>query len=119
MTECAVDQPIRHALEARHPSFGDAGRSTLLEEHDVALVASDSPGAWPYFEERTADVHVRAAARPHRALRQRLLLSLPRPLGREGPRTGAPTGLDVYVYFDNDARGRAPHDAVALLDRLG
>ena len=27
-------------------------------------------------------------------------------------------GLDVYVYFDNDARGHAPHDAVALLDRL-
>jgi uncharacterized protein YecE (DUF72 family) len=25
----------------------------------------------------------------------------------------------VWVYFDNDARGRAPWDAVALLERLG
>jgi uncharacterized protein YecE (DUF72 family) len=27
-------------------------------------------------------------------------------------------GSDVHVYFDNDSRGRAPHDAVALIDRL-
>jgi uncharacterized protein YecE (DUF72 family) len=27
-------------------------------------------------------------------------------------------GADVHVYFDNDSRGRAPHDAVALIDRL-
>ena len=27
-------------------------------------------------------------------------------------------GLDVYVYFDNDSRGRAPYDAVGLLRRL-
>jgi uncharacterized protein YecE (DUF72 family) len=24
----------------------------------------------------------------------------------------------VYVYFDNDIQGRAPYDAVALLERL-
>ena len=28
-------------------------------------------------------------------------------------------GGDVHVYLDNDARGHAPHDAVALLQRLG
>ena len=28
-------------------------------------------------------------------------------------------GHDVHVYFDNDARGHAPWDAVRLLDRLG
>ena len=28
-------------------------------------------------------------------------------------------GLDVYVYFDNDSRGRAPYDALGLLRRLG
>ncbi len=27
-------------------------------------------------------------------------------------------GLDVFVYFDNDAKGRAPHDAMALIARL-
>jgi uncharacterized protein YecE (DUF72 family) len=30
----------------------------------------------------------------------------------------AAAGRDVYVYFDNDARGRAPWDAVGLLQRL-
>ena len=27
-------------------------------------------------------------------------------------------GRDVYVYFDNDARGHAPHDARRLAERL-
>ena len=30
----------------------------------------------------------------------------------------AAAGRDVYVYFDNDAKGFAPHDALALEDRL-
>jgi len=33
----------------------------------------------------------------------------------------APVGglaRDVYVYFDNDARGHAPHDAIALADKV-
>ena len=29
----------------------------------------------------------------------------------------APTA-DVFVYFDNDAKGYAPHDAMALLKRV-
>ena len=33
-------------------------------------------------------------------------------------RAWADEGLDVYVYFDNDVKGHAPHDAVALLERL-
>ena len=28
------------------------------------------------------------------------------------------TGRDVYVYFDNDAKVRAPFDANSLMDRL-
>ena len=28
-------------------------------------------------------------------------------------------GLDVYVYFDNDAKVHAPFDAIALQQRLG
>ena len=28
-------------------------------------------------------------------------------------------GRDAYVYFDNDAKGHAPYDAVRLLGRLG
>ena len=28
-------------------------------------------------------------------------------------------GCDVYVYCDNDAKVRAPYDAMGLMDRLG
>lgn len=34
----------------------------------------------------------------------------------ETDRPGRPR--EVFVYFDNDARGRAPHDAIALAERL-
>jgi len=28
-------------------------------------------------------------------------------------------GRDAYVYFDNDAKVRAPYDALGLIERLG
>ena len=31
----------------------------------------------------------------------------------------AAAGQDVYVYCDNDAKVRAPYDAMGLMDRLG
>jgi uncharacterized protein YecE (DUF72 family) len=33
-------------------------------------------------------------------------------------RRWAEVGQDVYVYFDNDAKGYAPHDAMALIERV-
>ncbi len=32
--------------------------------------------------------------------------------------TGIATGHDVYVYFDNDVKVRAPFDALALARKL-
>ena len=29
-----------------------------------------------------------------------------------------PAGRDVYVYFDNDVKTRAPYDAIALAERV-
>ncbi len=34
-------------------------------------------------------------------------------------RSWADRGRDVFVYFDNDVKGRAPHDAMSLAARLG
>ena len=117
LTEWAVDMPIRHALEARHSSFGRHGALALLERHDVALVASDSPGTWPYFEERTAGfMYVRLHGHTELYASGYSSSSLDR--WAEKATGWRAEGLDVYVYFDNDARGRAPHDAVALLERL-
>lgn len=117
LTECAVDMPIRHALEARHSSFGRHGALALLERHDVALVVSDSPGAWPYLEERTAGfMYVRLHGHTELYASGYSSSSLDR--WAEKATGWRAEGVDVYVYFDNDARGRAPHDAVGLLERL-
>jgi uncharacterized protein YecE (DUF72 family) len=117
LAECAVDRPIRHCLEARHASFGDPSALALLAERDVALVASDSPGSWPYFEERTTGyMYVRLHG--HTELYASGYSEASLDHWAEKVMTWRDEGLDVYVYFDNDARGRAPHDAVALLDRL-
>ena len=35
------------------------------------------------------------------------------------PPPPAPGGRDVYVYFDNDVKVRAPFDAMALAARVG
>ena len=34
-------------------------------------------------------------------------------------RTWTAQGRDVFVYFDNDVKVRAPFDAIALAERLG
>ncbi len=122
------DRPIRYALEPRAKSFRDA--SDLLRRHDVAMVCADTAGRFPRFDDMTADF---AYLRLHGAQElyhsgytsdelddwARLADRISRGQHGEPPR-------DVYVYFDNDARGHAPHDALALAvktvelrDRLG
>ena len=90
----------------------------LLREHDVACVVADTAGRWPQVFEVHRRLRLRAAARRPRALRQRLLRTPRSTSGPERCRAWAADGLDVYVYFDNDIKGCAPHDAVALLERL-
>ncbi len=114
-TEVLVDAPVRHALEVRHPSFDDPRFYDLLSRHGVANVVSDSP-TWPMFEEQTTDF---AYARLHG--HTELYTS-----GYSGPSLDAwadrcarwADAGPVHVYFDNDAKGRAPHDALGLLRRL-
>ena len=118
VTEPRVDATVRHALEPRHPSFGDPDAVGLLRGHGVALVASDSPGSWPCFDEDTADFrYVRLHGHTELYASGYSAASLDRWADRLREWNAA--GQDGYVYFDNDARGRAPYDAVALLDRVG
>jgi uncharacterized protein YecE (DUF72 family) len=116
LTETDVDRPLRHVLEPRHPSFGSDASADLLRAHDVGLVVSDSP-TWPLFERVTSDVMY---VRLHGHSRLYTSGYAPSSLDHWADRTREwlAQGLDVFVYFDNDARGRAPHDAVALLGRL-
>ena len=129
-----VKMALRHALEIRHESFRTSEFIDLLREHDIALVCADTVD-WPRLMDLTSDfVYVRlhgskklyvsgyekadidkwacrvaawaAGEEPSDAERV-----IPKP----GPKRKT---RDVYVYFDNDAKVRAPFDAQALTRRV-
>jgi uncharacterized protein YecE (DUF72 family) len=133
--EAEEKQPIRHAFEIRNESFIDANFINLLREHKTGLVCADTVD-WPLLMDVTADfvycrlhgseelyvsgyddkaldiwaeriddwAHGREPANANRVLE---------------PLKPVRSGRDVYVYFDNDVKVRAPADARALADRLG
>ena len=109
-------QPVRHVLEFRHRSFCDPESLDLLRHHDIGCVVADTAGRWPEADSVTTDV---VYVRLHGDRELYTSGYSPQALDRwaERCRDWARQG-DVYVFFDNDAAGHAPHDAVALQDRL-
>jgi uncharacterized protein YecE (DUF72 family) len=112
-----VSAPVRHALEVRHDSFLDERFFTLLEQHDVACVLADSAGRWPVIDRRTATFeYVRLHG--HTSLYTSRYAAKSLDQWADRCRSWSEDGRDVYVYFDNDARGHAPYDALRLIERL-
>ncbi len=112
-----ANRRLRHAVEVRHPSFIDDAFISLLKKHGIGLVVADTAGRWPKLFEVTADfVYVRlhgdkviyTSGYTSRALDE--WAARIRAWHRQG---------DVYVYFDNDVKVRAPYDAQALMRKLG
>ncbi|MBB2986012.1 DUF72 domain-containing protein [Terracoccus luteus] len=109
---------VRHALEPRHPSFDSDRARALCAEHGVAIVVADSAGRWPTIPDATSDFrYVRLHGETELYASGYTDASLDR--WARQCETWLGDGHDVHVYFDNDARGHAPHDAVRLLARLG
>lgn len=117
LVETDADRPLRHALEVRHESFRDARFVELARAHDVAVVVADSAGTWPRFDELTAGF---CYVRLHGDAELYTSGYSPEALDAWAAKVGAwrDQGLDVYVYFDNDAKVHAPFDAIALGERL-
>lgn len=117
--EIDEDRPIRHALEPRAESFRDA--DDLLREHGVAMVVADTAGRFPRFDALTSDhVYVRlhgAQELYHSGYADAELDEWAGLIRRWAHGEGDEPPRDVYIYFDNDARGHAPHDARALAQR--
>ncbi len=128
-------RPLRHALEIRHDSFRSQSFVDLLRQHQVGPVVADTVD-WPLLMDLTADfVYCRlhgseqlyvsgydddALDRWGELIRQWSAGHDPRQAQRVGPPSPPhPHGRDVYVYFDNDVKVRAPRDAEALASRLG
>ncbi|MBC9733162.1 DUF72 domain-containing protein [Nocardioides marmotae] len=117
LTVADAERPLRHALEFRSETWCTEEAFDLLRRHGVACVVADTARRFPMPEQVTADhVYVRL----HGDTELYASGYSPAALDRwaEKCRGWAEHG-DVYVYFDNDAKGYAPHDAVALIDRVG
>jgi uncharacterized protein YecE (DUF72 family) len=113
-----ADRPVRHAMEVRHSSYSVPEAVALLRKHDIGLVIADSAGKWPQTEDMTSDfVYVRLHGADELYVSGYTDEALDRWAAKV--RSWAADGHDVYVYFDNDAKVRAPYDALGLMRRLG
>ena len=136
LLEIDAVRPLRHAIEIRHESFRNDAFIALLRKYNVALVVADTAGKFPDDEDVTADfVYIRlhgehelyASGYEDESLERwaarirlwsegqqpadaRLISSAPPP---------AAASRDVYCYFDNDIKVRAPFDALRLMELLG
>ena len=128
-------RPLRHALEVRNDTFIDAAFVDLLRRERVALVVADTAGKWPYAEDLTADF-VYARLHGDRELyvsgytasalerwADRLVAwsrgTAPRDARLIAPSTPADrVARDVFCYFDNDVKVKAPRDARALAEQV-
>jgi uncharacterized protein YecE (DUF72 family) len=131
-----ANRPLRHAIEIRHESFLDAAFVRLLRQHRIALVVADTAGLFPYKEDVTADfVYMRlhgdtelyasgysdpALARWAARVRAWSEGSQPPDAHLIAPgQIPARRARDVYCYFDNDAKVKAPFDAANLARLVG
>ncbi|KHL01909.1 DUF72 domain-containing protein [Sinomonas humi] len=112
-----AEVPLRHALEPRHESFDTPAARAFLAEREICTVIADSAGRWPVLHDETAHfryVRLHGETRLYGGGYAEASLDE----WAERVRAWLDGGFDTYVYFDNDADGRAPHDAVNLLARL-
>ncbi len=132
-TRALANQPLRHCIEIRHESFACADCVTLLRQHNIGFVVADTV-QWPLLMDVTADfVYCRlhgseelyASGYEDAALDEWADKVVSWAAGGH-----AASGRfvhnermeharrDVYVYFDNDAKVRAPFDAQQLQKKV-
>jgi uncharacterized protein YecE (DUF72 family) len=136
LTTAEVKLPLRYAVEIRHESFKTPEFIALLRKHRIALVIADTAGNWPFGEDITADfVYLRLhgaeqlyasgytpAALDHWASRLKLWRAGKQPGDAERWSPAKPPAArarDIFCYFDNDVKVKAPFDAMSLAHRLG
>ena len=105
--------PVTVAVEPRHESWWSDQVRQVLTRHHAALAWTDRRGrpltplwntaAWGYLRFHEG------AAHPWPRYGQRALTSWAERIMQTWP-----ADADVYVYFNNDQGGAAPHDAAAL-----
>lgn len=126
---------LRHVLDVRHDSFRSPEYLALAREHKVATVFTDSP-KFPSFADLTGDF---VYARLMNSDAQHASGYTPKSLDEwaeaaktwskggtpsslphvEEGKSGASNARDVFVFFINGAKEKAPAAAGALIERLG
>lgn len=128
------NQPLRHAMEIRNESFRAPEFVALLRKYNVALVVADTV-EWPRLMDLTSDfvycrLHGSEVLYTSGYDDESLQLWAAR-IAAWAKGGGAPDGhrasdrpapklprRDVFVYFDNDVKVRAPRDAHSLIAKL-
>jgi uncharacterized protein YecE (DUF72 family) len=110
------NRKLRHVLEVRNESFTAPAFARLMEKHEAAIAQVEDPNV-PLIDTVTTDfVYTR--------LRQ---CTEDEPTGYSADALAAiaerfeehaKAGRDCFVYFINGAKVRAPHAAMALIERL-
>ncbi|MBS2035921.1 DUF72 domain-containing protein [bacterium] len=114
---CELDRPLRHCLEVRHPSYLQDEFYQMLQTRGVGLVWADTAGRFVWTEKLTTNwVYVRL----HGAQELYVSRYTDQELDWWAARISEwrESGMDVYVYFDNDGAGHAPYDALRLRQRV-
>lgn len=134
VAKVSENRKLRHAIEIRHESFATPDFIKLLRAHRVALVCADTV-EWPRLMDVTADfIYCRlhgskelyASGYSARALSDwaRRISAWSRGIEPRGGKRAASrkprkrASRDVFVYFDNDMKVKAPHDARQLITKL-
>ena len=110
------NRKLRHVLEVRSRSFADPAFAALMEKHGAAIARVEDDKV-PLIEAVTTDfVYARlrqcSEDEPTGYSRQALDAIAKR------FQAHAKDGRDCFVYFINGAKVRAPHAAMALIERL-
>ncbi len=129
-----ANRSLRHAMEIRHDSFITPDFIALLRKYRVGLVCADTVD-WPLLMDLTSDfIYCRlhgseelyASGYDDDALERwadrvaawatgKEPADATRVIDKPGPRRAA---RDVFVYFDNDRKVRAPFDAQNLIKKV-
>ncbi len=125
---------LRHVLDVRHPSFMTPDYLKLARKHQCATVFTDSPD-FPSFADLSADfVYARLMCSDAKLKSGYAPKALdgwaaaaqtwagggePEDLPRLEPVKAKGRARDVFVFFINGAKEKAPHAAMGLLQRLG
>ena len=126
--------PLAHSVEVRHKSFAVPEFIDLLRKYDVALVCADTP-EWPRMMDVTSDFmycRLHGSEKIYEsgyddpgldAWTKRVVawaqgeepVDAERVVDKAGAKRSA---RDVFVYFDNDLKVKAPVDAQGLMKRV-